>query len=597
VRYCERCGAAFRFARTCPRDNIPTSAGAFDPLIGRVLGERYRILDRIGAGGMGQVYRAAHTRIACEFAVKVVWGDFAYDATMQSRFVREAEVASCLQSRHIVRVIDFAHDAGTLPYLVMEHLDGPTLFDVISREGPIEGERAARIAKAIARGLSHAHDRGIVHRDLKPENVILVTEDDERDVVKILDFGIARIQDEQRLTTMGVSVGTPLYMAPEALSAGEVDARSDLYSLGIVLFEMLTGEPPFNGATMQEIAQLHFKKPPPSIRARLGTGALDDVLRRLLAKRPDDRFSTAREVIEALDPAAVDGAREERPSLERNRPVEEEVIETLHRTITEGAPRYNAGDTAGCYALYRSVAERIIQSGTKFAAVSSRLAAGLLRASTRSNPTDASWDIRFAFDDLFAAEPILVQNDAVRDELAAYASISMPRESEGRYDMLGDYQITFAEALAQRMRASGRPSSEVQGLEEAARRGREVDGGLAAFHAIDPILARARSGRQTTSIGAPPAGSAPPAAQVETEIKDHVHRALRAAAPAEGSGQLELCERIYRHAALDLVARLGARGGPLVKRLQDALQAESGRPPNEAAPALRQALEAVARAR
>ena len=124
----------------------------FDPLVGRVLGDRYRILGRIAAGGMGQVYRAAHTRIACVFAVKVVWGDFAYDASMQSRFVREAEIASCLQSRHIVRVVDFSHDEGSLPYLVMELLDGPSLYDVIVREGALAPERAVRIAISIARG-------------------------------------------------------------------------------------------------------------------------------------------------------------------------------------------------------------------------------------------------------------------------------------------------------------------------------------------------------------------------------------------------------------------------------------------------------------
>src|SRR5678816_3885215 len=164
MRYCETCRAAFRAAATCPRDRLALRADIGDPLIGHVLGDRFRVLERIAAGGMGQVYRAAHTRIASLFAIKVLYGDIAHEDRMRMRFQREAEAASCLQSRYIVRVVDFDRSPEDLLYLAMEHLDGACLSSLVAREGGLDTPRAIKLARQIASGLSHAHERGIVHR-------------------------------------------------------------------------------------------------------------------------------------------------------------------------------------------------------------------------------------------------------------------------------------------------------------------------------------------------------------------------------------------------------------------------------------------------
>ena len=177
-----------------------------DPLLGAVLGERYRVLDHLASGGMGQVYRAAHTRIASLFAVKVLYGDLAYDEPMRARFEREAEVASLLQSRYIVRVVDFSQSDSGLLYLAMEHLAGDTLADLVRRAGRVEPRRALELAVQVARGLAHAHERGVVHRDLKSENVMVIREDDV-DVAKVLDFGVARLRHGARLTGSRGEIG------------------------------------------------------------------------------------------------------------------------------------------------------------------------------------------------------------------------------------------------------------------------------------------------------------------------------------------------------------------------------------------------------
>ncbi len=607
MRYCERCGAAFQATKVCPKDSIETRADLFDPLLGRVLGDRYRILERVGAGAMGQVYKAAHNRIACIFAVKVLYGDLAYDDEMLSRFLREAELASCLQSRYIVRVTDFGNDEGSLPYMVMEYLDGPSLSDVITRQGPLDPLRAATIAQRIARGLGLAHDRGVVHRDLKPENVVLVTEDDEPDVVKLLDFGVARLRDSDRKTAFGVVVGTPLYMSPEQIVGADLDARSDLYALGVCMYEMIVGKPPFEGGTIGEIVRRHIDDPVPSARAALeAKGApvgLDGVIRKLLSKPREERYGSAREVIDAINaaikagPAAASSVPPPPPSIDRT-PLPKRAREKLEQTILHGAPVYNAGDHAGCYALYRKAAEELVRDGFS-AAVASRLQAGLARSATRQNPTDAAWDMRYAFDDLLLCEAVDPQNDPLRDEVAAYRAIVTRREGEGALDIVGDYAVAFARALAMRFRPDPSRASLVSALDEAANRASAAGGANGALPFLGPLLASLVTGeRPPVSLAAGrPSISPPPVSRtpVDDAIRTQIVRAIKIGAPAYNEGRPEVCARVYRDAVKEILemSRNNPRAESVCRYLEKAVRDASGRAPGDAAWVIRHAFDAI----
>jgi len=568
-----------------------------------VLGDRYRVLERIGAGGMGQVYRAAHTRIACIFAVKVVWGDLAYDPQMQVRFLREAETASCLQSRYIVRVNDFGGDDGGLPYLVMEHLEGPILHDVIVREGPLAPTRAALIAERIARGLAHAHSRGVVHRDLKPENVLMVRDDDEPDVCKLLDFGIARLQDSERLTAGGILVGTPLYMSPEQFTGRAIDGRTDLYALGCVLHEMLSGKPPFDAERLEDLTKAHLTEAPPSLASSGVPLALQAIVTRLLQKNPDDRFASAREAAQALARAA-----EERSPGTSSFPVPSVPVslrtsptglrDAIERVILEGAPRYNAGDHVGCAALYRACAEDLCRRFPAPLAIAARLQAALRRASTRRDPTEAAWDIRYAFDDLLLAKPPAEPGqDALATEMGAFNSVAAVREAEGRLDLLGDYEIAFARALSQKLASDPSTRQLADTLASAASQGDQVGGGAAAIHAVEPLLSSLRARRAgSPSIVAPLSmgpSSLPPTTACSDDIKQRISRAIAVGAPAFNDGKPDACARLYREAAMDIIHMCGQdpRSEPVANLMRKALSEAQGRGPADAAWVLRYAFD------
>ena len=279
-----------------------------DPLIGAVVAGRYRIEESIGAGQMARVYRARHLRLSRSFAVKVLPGPRASDPVMRLRFAQEADAASSLDHPNVVSVVDFGRiDSGEL-YLVMELVEGESLGDLIAREGALDPGRAIPLARALARGLGHAHERGLVHRDFKPDNVVLERAAGGELLPRILDFGLAircePAEGEVRLTEEGFVVGTPIYLAPEQACAEPVDARADLYALGVVLYEMLAGQPPFDGHPV-EVARRKLVEPPPPIARRNPEAALpaglEAVVRRLLAQDPDDRFQSAGELVAALD--------------------------------------------------------------------------------------------------------------------------------------------------------------------------------------------------------------------------------------------------------------------------------------------------------
>jgi serine/threonine protein kinase len=289
----------------------PDPAEDEEPLIGVVLSDRYRVDARIGAGGMGLVYKATHLLIGRTLAIKVLRRRYAEQDEVAKRFALEARVASSVKHMNVVDLIDYGSTPLGSPFYVMEFLDGRSLARELARNGPIEPARALDIACQISRGLSAAHQAGVIHRDLKPDNVYLVPADQHGpELVKILDFGIAHVAGRKtRLTAAGAVVGTPEYMSPEQARGTDLDGRSDLYALGVVLFEALTGTVPLSAeSTVGTLTKQVFELAPrlrdrdtrfaayPSVEAALG---------RLLAKNRDERPATALDAGRLLQNAAL----------------------------------------------------------------------------------------------------------------------------------------------------------------------------------------------------------------------------------------------------------------------------------------------------
>jgi len=284
----------------------PPPDDAVDPWIGRILAGRYAIVSVLGRGGMGVVYEARHVSLQRKVAVKVLRPDLSRDAEALRRFEREALAAAAIGNAHIVDVIDFGYGAEGEAYLVMECLEGVALSTLVRLEAPLPEARAVEIARQVAEALSAAHGKGIVHRDLKSDNVFLVQRGGQ-DFVKVVDFGISKVHEDADgrapITRDGVILGTPRYMAPEQGTDGaEADHRVDLYALGCILFEMLTGSVPFTGRTAVEVLYKQVHAAPPrlaSVRPEVSAD-LDVLVARLLAKSPDDRFADAAALLAAL---------------------------------------------------------------------------------------------------------------------------------------------------------------------------------------------------------------------------------------------------------------------------------------------------------
>jgi tRNA A-37 threonylcarbamoyl transferase component Bud32 len=327
VRSCPSCGRTFAGATApggelqfCPDDGTALAAPTRDPLLGRVIGERYRLDDRLGRGAMGTVYRALHIPMDKPVAVKLLRHELAGEAEAVARFQREARSASRLDHDHCIRVTDFGQTADGLLYLVMELLDGESLSARVAR-GPLPARLVAAIGADTAGALAHAHEHGVIHRDLKPDNVMLSRRGrgaSARTVVKVLDFGLAKIAGDAgtaSLTRAGSVFGTPEYMAPEQAEGLALDARTDVYSLGVLLYQLVTGTLPFRSpSVIQILAQQVEEAPEPPRRRRPDLEippALDALILRCLEKRPDDRFPDAASVAAALEPMA-DHARLER---------------------------------------------------------------------------------------------------------------------------------------------------------------------------------------------------------------------------------------------------------------------------------------------
>jgi serine/threonine-protein kinase len=272
-------------------------------VVGEVIADRYELEELVGTGGMSSVFRAHDTLLERKVALKVLHEQYTSDEDYVERFRREARAVAGLSHPNIVTVIDRGEQDGR-QFIVFEYIDGESLKELVDRTGPLPVDQAVGLTLQIARALAFAHQQGLVHRDVKPQNVLL--NDDGR--AKVTDFGIARSLDVQHgMTQSGTVMGTSDYIAPEQARGERVDEQTDIYSLGVVLYELLTGEVPFPGENFVAVAMRHINEPAPSARERRPDVSvrLDAAIRRAMAKEPDDRFGSMGEFVGELE-AALD---------------------------------------------------------------------------------------------------------------------------------------------------------------------------------------------------------------------------------------------------------------------------------------------------
>ncbi|MGD8276374.1 MAG: serine/threonine-protein kinase [Gemmatimonadota bacterium] len=310
VYVCPACGEQYPPGTFfCPKDGTALRLRTRGKdLVGQTVAGRYRIVERLGQGGMGQVYRAEHIRMGSSCAIKIMNPALEQDPEAMGRFGREATHASRIDHPNVARVYDFGETADGLLFLAMEFVEGETLSAILERDGPLEPSRAAEIGWQIADALHAAHSLGTVHRDIKPDNIIVRRQPDGRELAKIVDFGIARaieVTEGEQVTRAGFVVGNPKYMSPEQLTGETIDARTDIYSLGCVLYELLVGKPAFAGGSGPAMLTRRLTEPPPSPRASKPAvpAGLDETVTRAMAREPAERFDSAVALRDALEPA------------------------------------------------------------------------------------------------------------------------------------------------------------------------------------------------------------------------------------------------------------------------------------------------------
>ncbi len=315
-RYCPLC-EKWMDDDVCPTDGVPTvDRSKLDPEsgglpTGTMIAQRFRIEHLLGQGGMGAVYLATQISMNRKVALKTLLKSLLREGKLVKRFYREAQSASSLDHPNIVRIYDFGIDKETdIPYIAMEYLEGLTLDGLLQAEGPLPERRVTSILLGVARALTEAHDKDIIHRDLKPENIHVRRLSDGQEHVKVLDFGIAKVlrsdsDSYQSLTGTGVTVGTPMYMSPEQTMGQTLDFRSDLYSLGCVMFELLSGAPPYMSDEPIGILMKHLREEAPDLPAKLSDGqppseGLLALYTSLMAKQRLDRPCSTKAVVDIL---------------------------------------------------------------------------------------------------------------------------------------------------------------------------------------------------------------------------------------------------------------------------------------------------------
>lgn len=278
---------------------------------GVILGDKYQILEPLGGGAMGKLYKAENISMHKFVAIKVMQGNFARNEEYQQRFIREARSAASLDHINICSMIDYDMTDDGDAYLVMELLSGETLADRIKRCGTLSPLSACLIMRQLMSALSCAHSKGIVHRDIKPDNVFLIRHEDRDDFVKLIDFGVAHIENPEALevkplTQSGMVYGTPHYLSPEQANGVAIDYRADLYAAGIIFYEMLVGKTPFDASTYLDLLIKQAREPAPHLPKTIANSqVLDEIVQRLLQKKPEDRYSSAAEVMSVLDNTIV----------------------------------------------------------------------------------------------------------------------------------------------------------------------------------------------------------------------------------------------------------------------------------------------------
>jgi serine/threonine protein kinase len=324
MKYCTACQKTYPTDHdVCPTDNTRLLV-AHELQPGMIIRNKYQIIERIGIGGMGLVYRGRHLTFNELCAIKIVNDDIAGNANFLKRFQTEAIVTRKLRHPNAVRVDDFDYTEDGRHFIVMELVEGKNVSEVLQKEGALAVPRAIRIARQVGQAIGMAHKLGIVHRDLKPANIILTTDEQGQEIAKVLDFGIAKLREaagEERseMTMTGMVVGTPLYMSPEQFlgkkAGGEVDGRTDIYSLGVVLYQMITAQLPFDAETPYALMLQHLQgtvRPPHELKPELHIPmALSQLILRAMQKSREQRFQTAEEFVAALDQVTAGSVADE----------------------------------------------------------------------------------------------------------------------------------------------------------------------------------------------------------------------------------------------------------------------------------------------
>ena len=312
MKACPKCGKRFLGNEEfCPTDGQTLAdlddKKLEDPLVGTTIDGRYQVEKKLGEGGMGVVYLAKHAVIGNKCAIKVLRGELTGEGEVSERFIQEARAAAAIGNDHIIQITDFGQLPDGSAYFVMEFLDGLALHDIIEESPTMAAERALHIMIQCCEALAAAHTSDIVHRDLKPDNIFLVRKGGADDFVKILDFGIAKVQSSEqgkRLTKTGMIFGTPQYMSPEQAAGSGVDARTDIYSLGIIMYELLCGHVPFEADTFMGVLTKHlYEEPIPPRRLVPPIDVpqnLEAILLKAIAKKPDKRYQTMSEFAQDL---------------------------------------------------------------------------------------------------------------------------------------------------------------------------------------------------------------------------------------------------------------------------------------------------------